>query len=378
MATPAKLRIILEENDIRKLILPLGIPDTLQELLAIIGQTFCIGGEFTVMYEDTDFGGQFFTLSSIEEVVDKGTLKIVQPQAPVILNLSTVEVTDVGHSITEQTYECSSSISSGSHDTIILSPSDESESSQPWPAKFQVPAFSYDVDLMLEAGNLAYKKDGTLLNNPRLISNVLEKLAEEIFRYTAYPTGIQVLAVVEALIEKYPCLKEPGSFDGLYGWQQRIKYKMGNYRAKLRCRQLACPELEINARKRLNSNEKGSTKGIKRPKKAEVNYLPPLPIGETVDTLEQERQDCAIRSGATQECLTPADVSVIIEGTEVLTDCKSVAKACLLLMGLIYAMNLSYPTKLRYTFEVFQKLLLKLDCLKMSPKVQALHNKLLA
>ncbi|XP_028281977.1 uncharacterized protein LOC114448919 isoform X2 [Parambassis ranga] len=531
MATPAKLRIIMGENDIHKLLLPSGIPGTLQELLCIIQETFCIPGEFTVMSEDADFGGQFFTLSSIEEVVDRGTLKIVQAQAPVILNLPSVEEADVDHSLTGQTFERCSSIPSGSHANIILSPSDGSDMcgrSQPWPAKFQVPAFSYVVNRMLEAGNLAYQKDGTLLNNPRLISSVLEKLAEEIFRYTAYPTGVQVLAVVEALMEKYPCLKEPGSFNGLYGWQQRIKYKMGNYRAKLRCRQLACPELEVNTRKRLSSNENGRTKGIKRPKKAEVNYLPPLPFGDTVDTLEQERQDllkeatkknndgviadkmersfsyrrlevvkqcpavkafmerwpslfsetqikaefrritavhlertflsqldfytpklseifaakggvagtkirplllsfsqeqvesrrdaiirclmeylsesteelikdyqdiskeevkedyaahlmkiCVISSGPTQEGLAATDVSVIIEGTEVLADCKSVAKACLLLMGLIYAMNLSYPTKLRYTFEVFQKLFLKLDCLKMSPKVQALHNKLL-
>lgn len=66
---------------------------------------------------------------------------------------------------------------------------------------------------------------------------------------------------------------------------------MGNYRAKLRGRQLAIPELEVNTLKRRSSNEEGSPKGIKRPKKAEVNYLPPLPFGETEETLERERLD---------------------------------------------------------------------------------------
>ena len=47
-------------------------------------------------------------------------------------------------------------------------------------------------------------------------------------------------------------------------------------------------------------------------------------------------------------------------------------------MGVIYAVNLSYPLKLKYTFEVFQKLFLELDVITMSPKVQFLHNKLLA
>lgn len=105
------------------------------------------------------------------------------------------------------------------------------------------------------------------MNNPSLTSRILEKLAETIFGLTAYPTGVQILAVAEALVEKYPCLKEPGSFNGLYGWQQRIKYKMDNYRAKLRGRQLAIPELEVNTLKRRCSSEEGSVKGFKREKK---------------------------------------------------------------------------------------------------------------
>ncbi|XP_056118324.1 uncharacterized protein LOC130095593 [Rhinichthys klamathensis goyatoka] len=97
--------------------------------------------------------------------------------------------------------------------------------------------------------------------------------------------------VVEMLIEKYPCLKEPGSFNGQYGWQQRIKYKMGNYRAKLRDSQLSCPELEVNSLKRKKTIETSCLKGMKIPRKAEVNYLPPFPFGETEKTLEKERVD---------------------------------------------------------------------------------------
>ncbi|KAJ4937553.1 hypothetical protein JOQ06_002188 [Pogonophryne albipinna] len=287
--TPAKLRIIFEHNDIRKLVLPSGIPRTLAELICELQEAFHIPGEFTVMYQDMDFDGQFCTLSCIDDVEDKGTLKVFQTE-PIVLNLSPVEVLDIDSSIAEQSSDNSSRHSSGPQDTILLSSSGTSYRSELWPAKFQVPTFSYDVDVSLEAGNQAYQKDGTLLSNPRLRSSVLEKLAEEIFRYTAYPTGVQVLAVLEALLEKYPCLKEPGSLNGMYGWQQRIRYKMGNYRAKLRCRKFACPELEVNSRKSQASNERGP-KGIKRPKKAEVNYLPPLPFGETGDTLERERID---------------------------------------------------------------------------------------
>lgn len=286
------LRIILEDDDIRKLVVPFGIPSSLQDLHDIIQATFHIPKTFNVMYQDKDFDGQFFTLSSIEDVHDKDTLKLVFTQ-PIVLNFSPVGASDVESFVPEQSSDTSSGHSSGSQDTILLSSSDESGPSfrsQPWPAKFPVPAFSYDVDLVLEAGNKAYQKDGTLLNNPTVTSSILERLAEAIFSYTAYPDGLQVLAVVEALVEKYPCLKEPGSFNGLYGWQQRVKYKMGNYRAKLRCRQLVFPELEVNSLRRRTSAE-GSSKGIKKPKKAEVNYLPPLPLGETEDSLEKERLD---------------------------------------------------------------------------------------
>ncbi len=39
------------------------------------------------------------------------------------------------------------------------------------------------------------------------------------FLMTAYPNDAQRSAVAQALIEKHPCLKEPGSFNGMYGWQ---------------------------------------------------------------------------------------------------------------------------------------------------------------
>uniref|UniRef100_A0A3B4WBQ9 Uncharacterized protein n=1 Tax=Seriola lalandi dorsalis TaxID=1841481 RepID=A0A3B4WBQ9_SERLL len=72
-----------------------------------------------------------------------------------------------------------------------------------------------------------------------------------------------------------------------------------------------------------------------------------------------------------------ADVGVILEGVEVLLNLKSVTLGCVMLLGLIYALNLSYPKDLKCTFEVFQKVLMELDTAKLSPKVQALKIKML-
>lgn len=73
----------------------------------------------------------------------------------------------------------------------------------------------------------------------------------------------------------------------------------------------------------------------------------------------------------------PASTTIVMEGTEVLGG-VDVARGCALLMGLIYALNLSYPNELKHTLEVFQKILLELDGLKASPKVMSLKNKLLS
>lgn len=86
--------------------------------------------------------------------------------------------------------------------------------------------------MVLKKGMEAYKKDGILLNVQTVKWNINEHLVKAIHTYTSYLSGIQVIIVAEALSQKYPCLKEPGSFSGFYGWQMSLKYKMADYRKR--------------------------------------------------------------------------------------------------------------------------------------------------
>ncbi|MEQ2183100.1 hypothetical protein GOODEAATRI_029130 [Goodea atripinnis] len=86
---------------------------------------------------------------------------------------------------------------------------------------------------------------------------------------------------------KHPCLRDPVSFNGLYSWHNSLKYKLRNYRTKVK--HLGLPELNVNCLKRKSTADKTPAKKLKKAKKSEVNYLPPHPQGETDTTLEKER-----------------------------------------------------------------------------------------
>ena len=62
---------------------------------------------------------------------------------------------------------------------------------------------------------------------------------------------------------------------------------MANYRTKMR--NIGCPEVTINALKNKSGEDCRPAKNVKKPKKAEVNYCPSNPAGETDESLENIR-----------------------------------------------------------------------------------------
>lgn len=72
-----------------------------------------------------------------------------------------------------------------------------------------------------------------------------------------------------------------------------------------------------------------------------------------------------------------SDVGIVIEGVVVIQDLDSVAIATAMLFGLFYSLNMKYPSQLRYTFEVIQKVIMELDVTQLSRKAQSFKTKLL-
>lgn len=73
-----------------------------------------------------------------------------------------------------------------------------------------------------------------------------------------------------------------------------MKYKLGNYRTKLRG--LGCPEVTVNALKHKPDGKCRPAYGVKKPKKAEVSYCPAYPTGETAKTLVTGQSGTPVRS----------------------------------------------------------------------------------
>ncbi|XP_067364136.1 sterile alpha motif domain-containing protein 3-like [Channa argus] len=283
---PVRLRVILDHNDARKLILPRGFPDSIEELCQTIRTSFGLQEEIRLQYQDADFGNEFINLSDISEISDKANLKVIYLQKNVVEDATTHYPVVPGPSDT-------SSVSSETDNTEPFS-STSTESSPStrhcvWPSVFTIPGFKYDAALELERANAEYKKSGTFLSpSPKLKSHILERLAEEIIKFKAYPTDNDLNDVAEALVKTHPCLREQGSFNGCYGWKISLKYKMANFRTKLRG--LGCAEVEINSLKNKATDKRSlAALNVKKPKRAEVNYCPEHPKGETTESLEQER-----------------------------------------------------------------------------------------
>ncbi|XP_058252314.1 uncharacterized protein LOC131357377 isoform X5 [Hemibagrus wyckioides] len=239
MGTPAKLLVIFGENNCERLNLPNGIPESLNDLKREIQTQLRVFEDFRLKYKDSDFN-DFVNLSSTSDIHDRFTLKVIFLPSSISSSSSVSDLNETS-SVSSFDTEIMSSSQSSANST---SESASSVRSQTWPEHFPIPQFNFDAEMQLQKDQLAYKTDGTVLSpNTKLKSDILDGLASEIIKFKAYPSSADLDEVAAALVQKHPCLKEKGSVSGYYGWKISLKYKMANYRTKLR--NIGCSELSL-------------------------------------------------------------------------------------------------------------------------------------
>uniref|UniRef100_A0A8C7XNI8 Uncharacterized protein n=1 Tax=Oryzias sinensis TaxID=183150 RepID=A0A8C7XNI8_9TELE len=404
------------------------LPESIEDLINEVKKQCGLDGSLKLQFMDSLFGNEFLNLTSVSEVEDKGTLKVIDMSKPTTMHSEESSVSNpLQGSSTPSTNH--SFPSSGSVDTDILSSSESSSSRSSWPAFFHVPKFSYDAELKLQQAGFTYVQSGTvLIPDPKLKSAILDGLVQEIVQYKVYVSDKEMDQVAHSLIQKHPCLTERGSSTGYGGTQLR---------------KLGCPEVTVNTLKNKPAGKRTAAFGVKKAKRAEVNFCPMYPSEETEDSLEamqksllldmkkknnrdvvkykMERtfahrrhevvrdapmvkdfmarwpalfdviekmyfftfmdedsindaiEDTCVGIYVLKEQASSAegkDIGVVLEGIKVLQNLENVPMAVAMLFGLMYALNLSYPQNLRYTFEVLQKIIMELNEGELSNKVR--------
>uniref|UniRef100_A0A3P8U843 Uncharacterized protein n=1 Tax=Amphiprion percula TaxID=161767 RepID=A0A3P8U843_AMPPE len=290
------IRVIVTDCDIRRISLDQK-PSNLESLLDHLKVKLALPYDFKLQFEDPLFNNALCNLTDVSELPDRATLKILSLESPSSI---------------------SSALSSPStSDTEILYTSEEKyQMMRPdsWPSAFDIPEFSVDVNFRLRQGDLAYMKDGTRMDVSRDMKHViLERLAETMYKYTAYPTEEHCREVSSALIAKHPCLKQAGSPTGYCGWKNSIKFKMGNFRTKVRRSGMADVTANGNKRQRDFPEGEPSCSNIKRPKRSETNFLPNFPDGQNANTLESVRRQ--LESEAKKRLPDSTDVKKMMDQT---------------------------------------------------------------
>ena len=299
MADPVVLRIIFgDASDLRKLHLASGIPETVDELHQLVKTCFQLHEDFRLQYMDSDFK-EFMNLTSPSEIQNKSTLKViytsVTPSMDSYITLYPVEPSEASNTTSSNalTFSSSSVASSSSADTLYTltprsSPEIQLSGLSSWPIVFVAPKFTYKAEFELQQKNNEFETNGTYFNpGPKLKGIILDGLAQEMMKYTKYPKDYQCDEVAAALTRTHPCLGQLGSKTGFWGWKQSLKYKMQNYRTKLG--RLGHPEIRVNSLKLKREGQGKAAANIKKPRKAEVNYIPLHSKGETAESLENER-----------------------------------------------------------------------------------------
>ncbi|KAI7790556.1 hypothetical protein IRJ41_005488 [Triplophysa rosa] len=224
---PAALRVLIA-LEIRKLILPSGITNTLDELKKAVKGAYNITEDFSLQYKDSDFN-DFFTLTSTDQIQHKDTIKVVFP-APIVLTLFAENEENFTASTSFSADELSSFSSTACSvddavphestsyvETVILSLQSTPER-MPWPQEFPIPSFSPEVEILVKKAMEDYNRHGSLLN----VQIVKKDINEEFRRITTLHLESTFMKMLDLYTPKLLAIFT--SRGGALGWN--LKQKM--------------------------------------------------------------------------------------------------------------------------------------------------------
>lgn len=218
MANPIRLLILLSDDSSERMELS-RVPDTVKELIEQVKESCKMAGGIRLQYKDLDFG-VFVNLSSTSTIKDLTTIKVIPSDPPTDIVLEFINSNPADLCVSDTS---SLTVHTDSDDTVLLSSSSSSSErfrTEPWPKEFVIPLFSYETECQLEMGNAEYTKSQRRLKpSSKMLSDILEKLAEKIFSFKAYPDDADLSGVAEAMTRKHPSLRQPDSSNESYGWK---------------------------------------------------------------------------------------------------------------------------------------------------------------
>ena len=186
------LRVNIDPKLIRKVQLE-EVPQSVEQLQNELREELGLKGDFSVQYEDPDFGNAQCNFMDVAELpAEKAVLHIIwnDDESQTLSRASTTSSPD--------TASVSSPASSHSSSSIVRA---LLRSISERPSPFPIPSLSHDVELKLRKGNEEYERTGKGLNvTPDIKMEIVDKLVQEMFALKAYPDKNQTESVASELV----------------------------------------------------------------------------------------------------------------------------------------------------------------------------------
>ena len=77
MSSPAFLKVILSDNSSQRLTFQNGLPGSVSELVCEVQRQCGLNSSFRLQLMDSLFGNYFMNLTSMDEVQDRGTIRLI-------------------------------------------------------------------------------------------------------------------------------------------------------------------------------------------------------------------------------------------------------------------------------------------------------------